>query len=199
MHWHLRHLPALLLHCQRFLLLMQIIQHVLKFSHARFPVLSVEPIGLPIIPFYMLSTNPEIWKLKHRHLYFYANALFYNSKKILRQQWRLVSKIPKIITYQDICGFQIMIHIILVMEIIVQPNPNSIFFMIDIIPIFILVTWFLNLIHGDFEIFIHIYHPGYFCRINQSILVIASAGTCCNKDIPYACTTSYCRLASGKG
>ena len=73
---------------------------------------------------------------------------FYNSKKILRQQWRLVSKIPKIITYQDICGFQIMIHIILVMEIIVQLNPNSIFFMIDIIPIFILVTWFLNLIHG---------------------------------------------------
>ena len=92
-----------------------------------------------------------------------------------------------------------MIHIILVMEIIVQLNPISIFFAIDIIPIFILITWFLNLIHGVVKIFIHIYHPGYFCRINQSIFIISSAGTCCNKDISYACTTPYYRLASGKG
>lgn len=65
-----------------------------------------------------------------------STSFFYNPKKILRQQWRLVSKIPEVITYQDICGFQIMIHIILVVEIIMQLNPTPIFFMIDIIPIF---------------------------------------------------------------
>ena len=92
-----------------------------------------------------------------------------------------------------------MIHIILVVEIIVQLNPTPIFFMIDIIPIFIFITWFLNLIYGTFKIFIHIYHPGYFGRVNQSIFVISGTGTCRNKDISYACIAPYYRLASGKG
>lgn len=92
-----------------------------------------------------------------------------------------------------------MIHIILVVEIIMQLNPTPIFFMIDIIPIFIFITWFLNLVYGAFKIFIHIYHPRYFGRVNQSIFVLSGTGTCRNKDISYACTTPYYRLASGKG
>lgn len=48
--------------------------------------------------------------------------------------------------------------------------------MIDIIPIFILITWFLDLIHGIFKIFIHIYLGIFLSSLPYTIFIIAVIG-----------------------